>query len=537
MTGARAPDEQASNETRQRRAETVAAAGSTLMEVGRVLSTRNEKSLRSALEALQTVLAQIVGTDDAPAESAVSAIEAALIQDDSFDAIRMAVQSALRKRVMADMLAQMADSGDMADMEDMYGCSWPWIRDIYPTAVVYQIEDDLYQCDYTINADESVTLGPPIEVTVAYVPAPDADDAALPTGSVTIATEAEPPPADTPPVVESAEVEVTGDIIPLIEKAVASDGALKIKIIQPGWGSSAYYPAAVLERDGPKVFPSGTKMYWNHQTAEEEAARPEGDLSNVAAVLTTGATYEAKGPSGPGLYAGAKAFGPYKAAIDELAPYIGTSIRAFGKTETREAEGRTGPVLTEFTAGRSVDFVTEAGAGGEVLELFESARGRLSAPTPGGTHVADELSAEQARVLREANEGLIAENRTKDSTIARLTEALLLRDARDLITQVLAESEMPDLTRKRLSEDLIRRPAIKDGLFDREAMTMQVREAVKAELTYLAQATGGTGQIKGMGSNGVVSPAWQAQAEKSLAGGLARLGLSEAAASTAAHGR
>jgi hypothetical protein len=102
---------------------------------------------------------------------------------------------------------------------------------------------------------------------------------------------------------------------------------------------------------------------------------------------------------------------------------------------------------------------------------------------------------------------------------------------------VLAEAEMPDLTRKRLSEDLIKRPVVKDGALDRDTMTLQVREAVKAELTYLAQATGGTGQIKGMGSNGVISPQWQAQAEAGLADGLKRLGLSDAAASTAARGR
>jgi hypothetical protein len=212
------------------------------------------------------------------------------------------------------------------------------------------------------------------------------------------------------------------------------------------------------------------------------------------------------------------------------------SIRSLGTVTQGEAEGKTGPLITSLVAAKSVDFVTHAGAGGAVVALLESARGRRSAPTSGGTHVTG-LSEEEARVLREAMAG--QDNRIKEleTVVARQNEALVLRDARDLIAQVLAESEMPDLTRKRLADDLIRRPALKDGQLDRESMTTQVREAVKAEMTYLMQATGGNGQIKGMGSNGVVSPAWQEQAEKGLAGGLGRLGLSEAAAQSAARGR
>ena len=66
-----------------------------------------------------------------------------------------------------------------------------------------------------------------------------------------------------------------------------------------GRGTSGYYPAEVLERDGPKVFPAGTKNFWNHQTDAEEAARPEGDLRDLASVLTEDAHFENNGPTGP----------------------------------------------------------------------------------------------------------------------------------------------------------------------------------------------------------------------------------------------
>ncbi len=61
-----------------------------------------------------------------------------------------------------------------------------------------------------------------------------------------------------------------------------------MKIISPGRGSSGYYPAAVLERDGPQVFKKGTLMYFNHATASEAAQRPEGDYNNLAAVTIEG---------------------------------------------------------------------------------------------------------------------------------------------------------------------------------------------------------------------------------------------------------
>jgi hypothetical protein len=51
------------------------------------------------------------------------------------------------------------------------------------------------------------------------------------------------------------------ELIPLTEGAVRKDGTALIKLIQPGWGSSGYYPAAVLERDGPTVFKTAPKCF------------------------------------------------------------------------------------------------------------------------------------------------------------------------------------------------------------------------------------------------------------------------------------
>ena len=144
-----------------------------------------------------------------------------------------------------------------------------------------------------------------------------------------------------------------------------------VKLISPGTGTMAHYPADVLERDGPKVFKAGTLMFWNHPTRAEEAARPEGDLDNLAAILTKDAWYDANGKKGPGLYSEAKVMADYAQKVEDRAPFIGLSIRAGGKGSGRVVNGK--PELASIDHAESVDYVTKAGRGG--MALVEAARG------------------------------------------------------------------------------------------------------------------------------------------------------------------
>ena len=174
---------------------------------------------------------------------------------------------------------------------------------------------------------------------------------------------------------------VGGDCVPLVERAVRRDGTVPIKIIQPGWGSSGYYPKNVLERDIPRVFPPGTQMFWNHATPTEEAERPEGNLDNLAGVLVSRPQWHEAGAKGPGMYADARVFGDYAQTIDEIGEHIGVSIRGSGVHEIGERDGRKGRVIKEITGGKSVDFVTIPGAGGAIVQIFESA-GKGALPDP-----------------------------------------------------------------------------------------------------------------------------------------------------------
>lgn len=159
----------------------------------------------------------------------------------------------------------------------------------------------------------------------------------------------------------------------LLEATTTATGAVRrpIQIITPGWGSSGYYSAAVLEAAAAnRVIPAGTHMYFDHATEAERADRPERSVLDIAAVLTEDARWD-----GTRLIAEAHILGQFAERIGDLAPHIGVSISGSATDITiGEAEGHTGPIIEGLAHVDSVDFVTHAGRGGKVLEVMEAAR-------------------------------------------------------------------------------------------------------------------------------------------------------------------
>lgn len=334
---------------------------------------------------------------------------------------------------------------------------------------------------------------------------------------------------------------VEGEFVPLVERSVRRDGTIPIKVIAPGWGSSGYYAADMLERSAGK-FGAGTKMYWNHPTPSEERERPERDLRDLAAELVGDARWQAQGPAGAGLYAEAKVFEPYQKAVDELGPHIGVSIRALGKAVPGQAEGRTGKVIQEINQVASVDFVTQPGAGGQVLQIFEARRPSGAMAGSAGDfdqvqHHKEVDMDEEFKKLKEANAQLEVRVGEQATQIARMTEAMALREASDLVAGMLAKYPgLPSMTRTRLQAQLASNPPMKDGRPDVAALGEAVQAAVKDEMAYLAEAAG-LGQVRGMGSGGSAAPMKAEDVEAELSRVFEGIGLSEAAAKQAAKGR
>ena len=325
---------------------------------------------------------------------------------------------------------------------------------------------------------------------------------------------------------------LAGEYSPLVERAVRRDGTIGLKVIAPGWGSSGYYSPEVLERDIPKVFPPGTHMMWNHPTVTEEVERPEGDLSNLAAVTVSPAQWREGGPEGPGVYVDAKVFPGYAEAIDEIAEYIGVSIRGMGKQSTGEAEGRSGLIIDEITAGKSIDFVTSPGAGGRILQVYESAPDAVKLPEPETLQEDDDIptednSMELEQQLQEAQDQL----KQATSTIADLTatneqlqERLLLQEAHRFVTAALLDVDLPVMTRERIARQLNANPPIVDGKIDEAAYKEAIDKAVTEAQAEIAAITGQDGKITGQGQAVKTDGPTLAESGKRIDAALAELG-------------
>lgn len=322
-----------------------------------------------------------------------------------------------------------------------------------------------------------------------------------------------------------------GGLVDLEEGAIRADGTTTIKVISPGWGSSGYYSEDVLKRDGPKAWPKGTHMYWDHPTPTEESERPERSLKDLAAVTTTDPRWWVHPTEGPGLYAEAKVRSSYREAVNELAPNIGTSIRASGKATEGTAEGKKGRIVEAIVAGKSIDFVTMPGRGGKVLELFESFRSK---------EVTDDVSTAE---LVEARRKL-AESEAENQS---LREAVLGSAAATFASEYLGKAGLPPAAQARLLETIYVEdlPTTKDGKLDESAFKATLDEAIKAETAYIEKLTGKKPAVTGFGpsagaTNGLEesgNPADLEAAHKELASAMVSLGLSESSAAVAARGR
>jgi hypothetical protein len=312
----------------------------------------------------------------------------------------------------------------------------------------------------------------------------------------------------------------------------------EIKLIAPGKGSSAFYPAEVLKRDGPKVFTEGTHVYLNHPTLAEEAARPEGDVANLAGVLSSGAVYYESHKNGPGLYGRMKVFADHAQTVEEKASHVGMSIRASGVAESGQMRDGV-PVLKELTGAESVDIVTRAGAGGMILT--EAAR--TAANLKQG---ADDMDAAE---LKKLNESLAAQTAIN----ARLMERAVRSDAREAATKIVAGIELAEASRARVVENVLRDiPKTEAGELDAVKFAELVNQEAKREAQYVAELTG-AGRVSGMGAGGGVmftesDPVKAAEAAKALQLAEAddekravetyrRMGMDEKAANLAAKGR
>ena len=297
-----------------------------------------------------------------------------------------------------------------------------------------------------------------------------------------------------------------------LSEAKIDKGRATVIVIKPGFNFSKdrYYPVEMLKRDY-KVF-EGQKMYADHPTKEEDKARPERTIKDWVAVLKDVTVDES------GVVTGvAEVLEPWLmaklASLRErgLLSEMGISINAIGAATKGTIDGKDTLIIEQLVSSRSVDFVTEPGAGG-IVTFYESDRAHdvdlidvaeLRSRRPDIVKIIENdaravLKQEvqtrmetEARIkeLEEANEAL-----TKERDGLKEANEKAVRDAKVAgtkaeVAKAVESSGLPDATKARLLKQF-------DGVESLDGLA----EAIKAEKDYIAELSE-AGIIKKMGES------------------------------------
>ncbi len=312
--------------------------------------------------------------------------------------------------------------------------------------------------------------------------------------------------AGTPAKVEAG----VSDVATLGTEALGDSGTAELKLIEVGQGANGFYSAETLKAaaGASGAFPTRTKMYWDHPTPTEARERPERSLTSLAGELTGPAVFRDNA-----LWAPAKIFAPFREAVRELKDSIGVSIRAM----LDKQQGPEGPFINAIVPDKinSVDFVTLPGAGGKVVEAFES-WGRGPQPPAADPKEPDMDISEALQPVQEALSAITDTLKAHGEKLERvdsLADRLGKQEIRAAARTAVESSKLPAIARTRIVEQLVTHPPVKaDGSLDQEAFTSAATTAIEAESDYIKQL--GPGQVKGLGGG---APANESGADQEAA--------------------
>lgn len=351
---------------------------------------------------------------------------------------------------------------------------------------------------------------------------------------------------DIPRWVKEAEMRtLVTEYIPLTEAKVDSKGKATLTVIKPGFNSSKqrFYPAETLARDF-KVF-EGVKMYADHPTEKEEQERPERSIRDWVATLQNvriGADGTVLGE--------ATVVEPWMqerlATLRDkgMLKEIGISINAVGSASKADIQGVKTNLIERIVRARSVDFVTEAGAGGGV-QLYEAEQSNLDIDivsmetlkerrpdlvkiieTDVKAGIMQEVKKkmeleERVKELEGQNATLTTENESIKAKLTEADKAKVKAEAQAKIKEAVDKAELPDAAKTRLTERF------------KEAETdTGVAEAIKAEMDYIT-ALAEAGKVKGLGG----SKPDEKEDKEALKQSFKRFGITDQQAEIAANAR
>jgi len=297
---------------------------------------------------------------------------------------------------------------------------------------------------------------------------------------------------------------------PLTE-AKFDKGRATVVVIKAGFNASEdrYYPADMLKRDY-KVF-EGMKMYADHPTEEEDKARPERSIKDWVATLSEVTCDESGTVTGVAEIVEPWLMQKLASLRDkEMLTEMGISINAVGSASKSTIEGKETLVIEKLVACRSVDFVTEPGAGG-VVTLYESERNdidlveikTLKERRPDlvkiiETNVRAEITKEvknkveleeQVKAKDEEIETLTKERDSLKEAAEKAVKEKAQAEAQAVIKEAVDKAELPNAAKEKLLE----------GFKDAESAE-GIEEAIQSEKDYISKLSE-SGKVKNLGGS------------------------------------
>lgn len=273
---------------------------------------------------------------------------------------------------------------------------------------------------------------------------------------------------------EAALSEDRGQVMEVVAGSGNGAGPLKMRValIEPGIGNSRdkhLYEAEMLKRDA-HVF-KGVKMYATDHKQNEKSVRTE-----VSQIIECPVGFT---PSGAPI-AEVGVFDPHFAETVRNREKLGLldglhcSILASGKVKKNvKVGGEKVNRVEQITSAESVDWVTQAGAGGHALSLMEAAESMEANDMTKKTGTEEEVleDVEESESEGQAVEAILTE---ADKVDAGTTEEARELGVRETLTLLLKE-DLPNATRAKIAEQ---------APFESEGA---LRKAIATEQAYLAE--------------------------------------------------
>jgi hypothetical protein len=274
----------------------------------------------------------------------------------------------------------------------------------------------------------------------------------------------------------------------------------RIQLLSEGQGSSGYYSAELLERDGPGAFPAGTQIFFDHLTESEEIDRGGShSIKDLVGVTLTDATFNGDTNA---LLAEAKFFPSVSNFINDAAEFISLSIEASGK---RNDDGLIESLIPH--PYNAIAVVPRGGRDGKILELVESYRatsGKISESSNSDnvkehkpmdekeiSALAEKLAEALAPAFTALTEALkppapvapVEDDKTEAPDVAEVTEA------------VVVAFPSSEASRKRVYEALKTDPDVAKAIENEKALVASVSESLKETFEadgFTVRGSGGT---------------------------------------------